>query len=77
MLELDYPSSGAIDIGISHHSMDNQAPKRQFSSKIHFMDICPCLKHTTGLIFSSLVVKRSFIGVSMKICIAVESKLIV
>jgi hypothetical protein len=35
--------------------------------KIHFMDICPCLKHTTGLIFSSLVVKRSFIGVSMKI----------
>jgi hypothetical protein len=30
------------------------------------MDICPCLKHTYGLIFSSLVVKRSFIGVYMK-----------
>jgi formate/nitrite transporter FocA (FNT family) len=30
------------------------------------MDICPCLKHTNGLIFSSLVVKRSFIGVYMK-----------
>ncbi|MDR1538469.1 MAG: hypothetical protein LBU32_10830, partial [Clostridiales bacterium] len=41
----------------------------QFSTKIHFMDICPCLKHTDGLIFSSLVVKRSFIGVSMKISI--------
>jgi hypothetical protein len=40
--------------------------KRQFSTKIHFVDICPCLKHTNGLIFSSLVVKRSFIGVYMK-----------
>jgi hypothetical protein len=43
--------------------------KRQISTKIYFVDICPCLKHTTGLIFSSLVVKRSFIGVSMKISI--------
>jgi hypothetical protein len=48
--------------------------KRQFSMKIHFMDICPCLKHTNGLIFSSLVVKRSFIGVSMKINIAAMFK---
>jgi hypothetical protein len=39
---------------------------RGVSTKIHFMDICPCLKHTNGLIFSSLVVKRSFIGVYMK-----------
>jgi hypothetical protein len=31
------------------------------------MDICPYFKHTNGLIFSSLVVKRSFIEVSMKI----------
>jgi hypothetical protein len=43
--------------------------KRQFNTKIHFMDICPCLKRTNGLIFSSLVVKRNFIGVSMKISI--------
>jgi hypothetical protein len=53
------------EIGILH-SLYNQAPKKQFSTKIHFMDNCTCLKHTNGLIFSSLVVKRSFIGVSMK-----------
>jgi hypothetical protein len=40
--------------------------KRQFSTKIHFMDICPCLKHTINLIFSPLAMKRSVIGVYMK-----------
>jgi hypothetical protein len=45
----------------------NEDPKRQFSTKKHFMDIGPCLKHTNDLLFSPLAVKRSFIGVSMKI----------
>jgi hypothetical protein len=40
--------------------------KRQFSTKIHFMYICPCLKHTIDFIFSLLAVKRSDKGVYMK-----------
>jgi hypothetical protein len=35
--------------------------------KVHFMDICPCLKHTIDLIFSLLAVKRSVTGVHMQI----------
>jgi hypothetical protein len=33
-LELDYTAS-AIDIGISHHSMDSQAQKGTFDEKRH------------------------------------------
>jgi hypothetical protein len=32
-MELDY-SASAIDIGISHHSMDSQAPKKEMKSGI-------------------------------------------
>jgi hypothetical protein len=38
--------------------------------KIHFMDICPCLKYTIDLIFSPLAVKRSVIGVHAQMVIA-------
>jgi hypothetical protein len=63
-LELDYAAS-AIDINRTRCIIKLQ--KRQFSTKIHFMDICPCLKYTNGLIFSPLVVKRSVIGVYISI----------
>ncbi|MDR1542184.1 MAG: hypothetical protein LBU32_30245 [Clostridiales bacterium] len=32
-LELDYTASAKCDFGISHHSMDNQAPKKEHLMK--------------------------------------------
>jgi hypothetical protein len=45
--------------------------KRQFSTKIHFMDIYTCLIRIIDFIFSLLAVKRSVIGVYIKSSIAV------
>jgi hypothetical protein len=39
---------------------------RKFSTKIHCMDICPCLELIIDLIFSPMAVKRSVIGVHMQ-----------